>query len=75
MAREDAALVRIARDSRRERRRPPPAARRPRGRARSGRAADVVQRLDREASAGITFIFSRAGCDAAVEQCLQPGCG
>ncbi len=35
---------------------------------------DVVERLD---SAGllpaITFIFSRAGCDAAVEQCLAAG--
>jgi ATP-dependent RNA helicase HelY len=35
---------------------------------------DVIERLD---SAGllpaITFIFSRAGCDAAVEQCLAAG--
>ena len=37
---------------------------------------EVIERLD---AAGllpaITFIFSRAGCDAAVQQCLSPGCG
>jgi ATP-dependent RNA helicase HelY len=53
-----------------------------RGRATGGRAAgyrvprrpEVIERLD---AAGllpaITFIFSRAGCDAAVQQCLQAG--
>ena len=38
------------------------------------RRSDVVERLD---GAGllpaITFIFSRAGCDAAVQQCLRAG--
>lgn len=34
--------------------------------------AEVVQRLDREGLLpAITFIFSRAGCDAAVSQCLD----
>lgn len=35
---------------------------------------DVVERLDREGLLPtITFIFSRAGCDAAVRQCLHAG--
>ncbi|HUR75899.1 MAG TPA: DEAD/DEAH box helicase, partial [Sporichthya sp.] len=35
---------------------------------------EVIVRLDREALLpAITFIFSRAGCDAAVEQCLRAG--
>ena len=35
---------------------------------------DVIRRLDREGLLpAITFIFSRAGCDAAVEQCLRAG--
>jgi ATP-dependent RNA helicase HelY len=35
---------------------------------------DVIARLDREGLLpAITFIFSRAGCDAAVEQCLRAG--
>ncbi len=35
---------------------------------------DVVARLDREGLLpAITFIFSRAGCDAAVRQCVQAG--
>ncbi len=35
------------------------------------RRADVIARLDRAALLpAITFIFSRAGCDAAVQQCL-----
>jgi ATP-dependent RNA helicase HelY len=35
---------------------------------------DVVERLDREGLLpAITFIFSRAGCDAAVRQCVQSG--
>jgi ATP-dependent RNA helicase HelY len=51
------------------------------GRGRPGRRrwpvplrADVVERLDREGLLpAILFIFSRAGCDAAVQQCLQAG--
>ncbi|MGH3936556.1 MAG: DEAD/DEAH box helicase [Pseudonocardiaceae bacterium] len=36
--------------------------------------ADVVARLDRDALLpAITFIFSRAGCDAAVNQCVRSG--
>src|SRR5882757_2366173 len=36
--------------------------------------AEVVVRLDRAGLLpAITFIFSRAGCDAAVEQCLRAG--
>jgi ATP-dependent RNA helicase HelY len=35
---------------------------------------DIIARLDREALLPlITFIFSRAGCDAAVRQCVQSG--
>jgi ATP-dependent RNA helicase HelY len=35
---------------------------------------EVVERLDREGLLpAITFIFSRAGCDAAVVQCLRSG--
>ncbi|WP_173036985.1 DEAD/DEAH box helicase [Phytohabitans flavus] len=36
--------------------------------------ADIVERLDREGLLpAILFIFSRAGCDAAVQQCLHAG--
>jgi len=36
--------------------------------------ADVIARLDREGLLpAITFIFSRAGCDAAVKQCIAAG--
>ena len=38
-------------------------------------AVDVVERLDAEGLLpAIVFIFSRAGCDAAVQQCLDAGC-
>ena len=59
----------------RDRRRGPP----PRGQRRTGGAftptrPEVIIRLDREALLpAITFIFSRAGCDGAVEQCLRAG--
>jgi ATP-dependent RNA helicase HelY len=52
------------------------------GRGRPGRQrrqfgpyrSDVVERLDREGLLpAILFIFSRAGCDAAVQQCLASG--
>jgi ATP-dependent RNA helicase HelY len=53
--------------------RPVRGTRRP-ARFRPARRADVIERLD---TAGllpaITFIFSRAGCDAAVLQCLDSG--
>ncbi|WP_018352445.1 DEAD/DEAH box helicase [Longispora albida] len=51
-------------------------------RGRRGRSArdlvpsrvDVIERLDREGLLpAIVFIFSRAGCDAAVQQCLRSG--
>jgi ATP-dependent RNA helicase HelY len=46
---------------------------RPRGWRPSSRV-DVLDRLDREGLLpAITFIFSRAGCDAAVRQCLDSG--
>ncbi|MFC6016560.1 DEAD/DEAH box helicase [Plantactinospora solaniradicis] len=36
--------------------------------------ADIVERLDREGLLpAILFLFSRAGCDAAVQQCLAAG--
>ncbi len=36
--------------------------------------SDVLERLDREGLLpAITFVFSRAGCAAAVEQCLRAG--
>src|SRR5438034_3018572 len=48
-----------------------------RGRGRRGPIAyraDIVERLDREGLLpAILFIFSRAGCDAAVQQCMQAG--
>jgi ATP-dependent RNA helicase HelY len=51
-----------------------------RGRAGRGRRGpghsrpDVVERLDREGLLpAILFLFSRAGCDAAVQQCLHGG--
>src|SRR5206468_4754772 len=35
---------------------------------------DIVERLDRESLLpAILFLFSRAGCDAAVQQCLRAG--
>ena len=55
--------------------RPARGGRRP-ARFRPPRRPDVIERLDRAGLLpAITFIFSRAGCDAAVQQCLTPGCG
>ncbi len=64
-------LVRIARDEARfvprERGGRPP--RRP-----VASRVDVLERLDREGLLpAITFVFSRAGCQGAVEQCLRAG--
>jgi ATP-dependent RNA helicase HelY len=51
--------------------------RRPQGRPTRSRPparSDVIDRLDRAGLLpAITFIFSRAGCDAAVTQCLHAG--
>jgi ATP-dependent RNA helicase HelY len=46
-----------------------------RGRRNTGPSrAEVVERLDREGLLpSILFVFSRAGCDAAVQQCLHAG--
>ncbi len=42
--------------------------------ARGPSRADVIERLERDGLLpAITFIFSRAGCDAAVQQCLRFG--
>ena len=72
----DPALVRFVRE--RERYTQPSNGRggrggRPRG-WRPPSRVDVLDRLDREGLLpAITFIFSRAGCDAAVRQCLDAG--
>jgi ATP-dependent RNA helicase HelY len=43
-------------------------------RSRVASRPDVLARLDREGLLpAITFVFSRTGCDAAVEQCLRAG--
>jgi ATP-dependent RNA helicase HelY len=59
-------LVRLARES---------AGTRPRsGRHLTPRRAEVIERLDRSGLLpAIVFVFSRAGCDAAVEQALHAG--
>ncbi|GAA4585148.1 DEAD/DEAH box helicase [Planotetraspora phitsanulokensis] len=44
------------------------------GRANGSSRSDVIEKLDAEGLLpAITFIFSRAGCDAAVMQCLTAG--
>jgi ATP-dependent RNA helicase HelY len=49
-------------------------ARAPRGKVWTPSRPEVVIRLDREGLLpAITFIFSRAGCDGAVAQCLRAG--
>ncbi|WP_026818453.1 DEAD/DEAH box helicase [Arthrobacter castelli] len=46
----------------------------PQTRTRRASRPEVIRRLDREALLpAITFIFSRAGCDAAVAQCVDSG--
>ena len=70
-------LVRLTREQDRLTRvagqRPARGARRPR-RIWTPSRVDVVARLDAEGLLpAITFIFSRAGCDAAVSQCLRAG--
>src|ERR687886_214884 len=67
LARDEGRVVRAARG---RGQRPP---RSPRGRSAPSRA-DVVSQLDRAGLLpAITFIFSRAGCDAAVQQCMAWG--
>jgi ATP-dependent RNA helicase HelY len=69
-------LLSLARQEHRaatDRRRPQRGRHRPRSRLTPLRA-DVIGRLERERLLpAITFIFSRAGCDAAVEQCMASG--
>jgi ATP-dependent RNA helicase HelY len=55
-------------------RRPGRGGHRPRGGTPVPSRVDVIEKLDREGLLpAITFIFSRAGCDAAVQQCLRAG--
>jgi ATP-dependent RNA helicase HelY len=70
-------LLRLARGddlaARRTPSRPGRGGRRP-ARFRMTRRPEVIERLDRAGLLpAITFIFSRAGCDAAVRQCLDAG--
>ncbi|HWL34601.1 MAG TPA: DEAD/DEAH box helicase [Frankiaceae bacterium] len=72
------ALMRLARDERVTTewgaRRPHRGGHRPRHGNDVPSRVDVVEKLDREGLLpAITFIFSRAGCDAAVQQCLRGG--
>lgn len=70
------ALERIARDdwqfSRMSKGRPGKGGKRPRSRYSPPRRVDMVEKLDAEGLLpAIVFIFSRAGCAAAVQQCLD----
>ncbi|MBD8606284.1 DEAD/DEAH box helicase [Aeromicrobium sp. CFBP 8757] len=66
LAREDWQLTRSMRGHR------PKGGKRPRSRNRTPSRVDVVERLDAEGLLpAITFVFSRAGCAAAVQQCLD----
>ena len=68
------ALLRLAREEARFAPAVRPARGRPRGVIGVPSRAEVVERLDTEGLLpAITFIFSRAGCDAAVLQCLRAG--
>jgi ATP-dependent RNA helicase HelY len=65
-------LLRLARAQ--ERNAPPARGGRRPARFRTARRPEVIERLDRAGLLpAITFIFSRAGCDAAVRQCLDAG--
>ncbi|MDQ1713011.1 MAG: ATP-dependent helicase HelY [Frankiaceae bacterium] len=73
------AVVRLAREERvvadwGATRRPHRGGHRPRSGTPLPSRVDVVEKLDREGLLpAITFIFSRAGCEAAVQQCLRAG--
>jgi ATP-dependent RNA helicase HelY len=70
LAREDERVARLTRDSAS---RPQRGGRRPRG-LHVPMRAEVVERLNRDRLLpAITFIFSRVGCSAAVDQCLAAG--
>ncbi|HKH26397.1 MAG TPA: DEAD/DEAH box helicase [Acidimicrobiia bacterium] len=54
--------------------RPPGGRGRPRGRLRTPRRVEIVDELaERRMLPAITFVFSRAGCDQAVQQCVTDG--
>ena len=66
MAREDVQLSRTGRG------RPPKGGRRPRSRHRTPGRVELVEKLDAEGLLpAIVFVFSRAGCDAAVQQVMD----
>ncbi len=66
MAREDVQLSRTGRG------RPPRGGRRPRSRHRTPGRVELVEKLDAEGLLpAIVFVFSRAGCDAAVQQVMD----
>ncbi|MFN8168830.1 MAG: DEAD/DEAH box helicase [Candidatus Nanopelagicales bacterium] len=73
LAREDDRIAKMARDARGTGPRPGRGGRRPRG-AHVPLRFEMVERLNRERLLpAITFIFSRVGCAAAVDQCLAAG--
>jgi ATP-dependent RNA helicase HelY len=66
MAREDVQLSRMGKG------RPPKGGRRPRSRHRTPGRVELVDKLDAEGLLpAIVFVFSRAGCDAAVQQVMD----
>jgi ATP-dependent RNA helicase HelY len=79
VARDDWASTRLMRDRKSPRKGRPGSSKNPRGVGNGRRVwipsrVDVVERLEREGLLpAIVFIFSRIGCDAAVQQCLNAG--
>src|SRR3954469_8114520 len=79
IARDDWASTRLMRDRRSPRKGRPGSSKNPRSVGNGRRVwipsrVDVVERLDREGLLpAIVFVFSRVGCDAAVQQCLNAG--
>ncbi|KAA1429358.1 DEAD/DEAH box helicase [Nocardioides antri] len=77
IARDDWASTRLMRDRRSPRKGKPGSSKNPRSVGNGRRVwipgrIDVIDRLEREAMLpAIVFIFSRAACDAAVEQCVD----
>src|SRR5689334_5526979 len=77
IARDDFASSRLMRDRRSPRKGKPGSSKNPRSVGNGRRVwipsrVDVIERLDREGLLpAIVFIFSRVGCDAAVQQCLD----
>ncbi|GAB7101248.1 DEAD/DEAH box helicase [Thermobifida fusca] len=73
-AEEDARLTQLAYQRRHPQARARGGAPRPRSRFAPPTRAQIVEQLDREGLLpAITFIFSRAGCDEAVRQCVASG--